>query len=660
MNESSHSQKSEWDELEARSLISAEANGAQDTLPRNARQSNFRMRQIQVIFVLAICAVVAVFKEDIVGMLILDKEVNIVGKIPVEELRTLALEGKKDFDELVKKEYGEYADQLFDTVSVLRYFKTPNDVSEEKKQIDQSRERLKRRMKIKIIESQISEGTTTFTWVVGGHSAAAGHGNLFNQTYAYVIEQSLQGLFGSLGIKFYAKNFAMGGTKSSPEIALCMESLFGTDVDIVSWDYGMTDGRSPQLYNLWSQRAGIHSTRPMLFSYGQRYSNQIHKEVEDAGGAGFESNFADAKNIFPNSDDPNVDASTLPPAVKNYICAGHAETGEPCGDKAVKWDTADVCPTIGYQVSWHNGWKDHLFIGRVSAAFILETFLQALDELSAERVESSEESEESDFNAQESVLPNTKPAISSKYLAELHMYENKDRATFYASDPPSSIFQGEFNYEEFNSTQFQRSRSYCRSAVLPSQARYDGVVSGTGQSAMYLHGGRTDYEDEGYDVQKGDLPSNITEPYLAYNIKGNRNICKDAEIDFKDAFFVPYQEEWVVTSVPSDQELVYFRRTLETEGIVALCTVAMDWGRLPSDYIEIPDMYNATFSGEILVNDVKVNNGTPLDNDRRCFALKHDEAQSGYFFPKNDEGKYQIKFRLPRAGKLYLSSIIVL
>jgi hypothetical protein len=706
---------SEWDELEARSLLSAVTNGAQDTttgILMNRSSSSFHnsnnkssgsYARIQIIFLLTLCAIVAIFKEDIAGLIVLDKEVNIVGKIPVEELRTLALEGKKEFDNVIRKEYGQYAEQMLRSESVLTYFKTPSDAISSTKnvspQMDRSRERLKRRMKIKIIESQLisSDTTTNFTWVIGGHSAAAGHGNLLRQAYANIIEQSLRGVFGSLGIQFYAKNYAMGGTKSAPEVALCMESVFGRDLDIISWDYGMTDGRAPALYHLWAQRAGIHPTRPILFSYGQRYADQIHKEIEDAGGAGFEMNFLHVKTIFPNSDDGSVNVTQLPPAVKNYLCNnGHVESGEPCGDAFVKFDTNHTCPKIGYQVAWHNGWKDHLLIGRLSAAFLIEMLLQAIDELST--VGGGHQDQSNGTTTTTTMDPlSTKviqPSISSSYLAILKEQEKKDRESFVQSIPPKDIFERKTNLSESVLSHFKRSWSFCRTALLPNQARYDGVVLGqkSHQPANYLYSGRTDYEDEGYDILKG-LPleepeNNQTEPYLVYNLKNNRHICSEAEIDFKDVFYVRYKDKWMTTTIPNNAEEEYFSffqqrdkagslpspPTDSLNGIIMLCTVPFDWGKYPTDYVSIHEM--VAYSRNSTTNDtttpLPVGNGSGivvngiastdavLVHEDRCYVLKHNPEESGYFFPPNSQGKYQLQFRVPREGNLYLSSIIVL
>ena len=79
-----------------------------------------------------------------------------------------------------------------------------------------------------------------YVWSTGGHSAAAAHGNMFNESYTSYMESDLVDVFASVGIEFEGRNYAMGGTGSAAEIAMCWEEIFGTDVDIFSWDYGMT------------------------------------------------------------------------------------------------------------------------------------------------------------------------------------------------------------------------------------------------------------------------------------------------------------------------------------------------------------------------------------------------------------------------------------
>lgn len=138
--------------------------------------------------------------------------------------------------EKIYKEYGSYTSSLLSSETLKKYF----DLSPE------FEERLIRRYQIKILSSYFfdeKEDPETFVWTTAGHSAAAGHGNLFNQTFTSIIEQTVTDVFKSTGIKFEGRNYAMGGFGSFPELALCMESIYGSDVDMLSW------GKS---YLLWS------------------------------------------------------------------------------------------------------------------------------------------------------------------------------------------------------------------------------------------------------------------------------------------------------------------------------------------------------------------------------------------------------------------------
>lgn len=52
------------------------------------------------------------------------------------------------------------------------------------------------------------------------------------------MERALKPIFAAIGIEYVGKNYAMGGTSSASEIAFCGNSIFGHDVDSISWDYG--------------------------------------------------------------------------------------------------------------------------------------------------------------------------------------------------------------------------------------------------------------------------------------------------------------------------------------------------------------------------------------------------------------------------------------
>jgi hypothetical protein len=51
----------------------------------------------------------------------------------------------------------------------------------------------------------------TFVFALGGHSAAAGHGNLFVQSYSVQVQWILEAIFARLRVRHQSKNFANGG-----------------------------------------------------------------------------------------------------------------------------------------------------------------------------------------------------------------------------------------------------------------------------------------------------------------------------------------------------------------------------------------------------------------------------------------------------------------
>jgi hypothetical protein len=117
-------------------------------------------------------------------------------------------------------------------------------------------DRLRRKMVQKILQAQSSSttpGTTTvllpFVWATGGHSTAAAHGNLYNESYTAVMERNAFDLFQAVGLQLEGRNFGMGTTASGMEIASCIKEVFGQDVDICK-SYLLQSRRGVQIYVL--------------------------------------------------------------------------------------------------------------------------------------------------------------------------------------------------------------------------------------------------------------------------------------------------------------------------------------------------------------------------------------------------------------------------
>ena len=76
-----------------------------------------------------------------------------------------------------------------------------------------------------------------------GNDDAAGHGNFFDQQYTIVLQRQAADLLAAVGLNFVTRPYAMHSSTSAPELAVCVREIYGSDADIVTWDFAMTDGR---------------------------------------------------------------------------------------------------------------------------------------------------------------------------------------------------------------------------------------------------------------------------------------------------------------------------------------------------------------------------------------------------------------------------------
>lgn len=147
---------------------------------------------------------------------------------------------------------------------------------------------------------------------------------------------------------------------SAPEIAACAEEIFGTDVDMITWDFSMTDGRWYWRMEFFAHRVNRLPNHPVLLvlqagtdglrqdivrymiTQGVKVMRQDEKYVMDK------------KLLFPDSRFRTPDElEQMPDLVRNFRCGYGIETGPGCSeDKFTKNGTCDERP---HMVNWHHG-----------------------------------------------------------------------------------------------------------------------------------------------------------------------------------------------------------------------------------------------------------------------------------------------------------------
>jgi len=481
---------------------------------------------------------------------------------------------------------------------------------------------------------ELPRSYSKFVWATGGHSAAAGHGNLYNESYTAYMERSVMNVFLAVGIDFVGRNYAMGGMSSGPEIALCLESLFGIDVDLISWDFGMTDGRSYFKKLFYANRIGMNRNKPAIVDLniaGRQFNNRLEqiKIVEDQGLTAMYMNpekWQDLEKGIPDMFGMSEDQmSKIAPYARDLKCKGILEKGDPtCGDK--KFNKA-ICPLREGMTSWHPGWRVHAAYGTIMGLFLSDMLIDAIKELGLE------------------------PYDSAKKLGSLIAEEEAEYSTFYVSQPQiTGASVGDFYEDEVLvnviARMFRKTRIICHTALLPAEIRYLGILTET--DMVGTHG----YEKGVSQMQADSDVASESEKHkrqmrLTFDTSTRQANCPvDVKWDYKDFFYTTQNDGWTSLTVPNKAEMEYYigEGAYEPEGVIVLCFVKCDWGKCPEGEMQTNEIVDGQLKLE--VNGVMVTNVTKLEE---CGILQHSTGD--YHFKPNSEGQFELRVSIGTAEK---------
>jgi len=226
-----------------------------------------------------------------------------------------------------------------------------------------------------------------FYFVLGGHSAAAGHGNDFFQQKTMQFHYIMEPIFHKLGIRLISKNMAQGGL-GTLHFSAGQKELYG-EKDFLMWDSSMTESyKSLHDIDLFNKQAILNGERvPVIFN---EYINNLEQETD---GKVWFGDVLSGTGILPKTESIEQ-GETLPWATQYENCADGVDL---CGSRGLnKWDAycwvqrSDFTPMSlkhgtmcnakpSGQASWHPGWRNHRFESRKPALVLLKAFEKAFE-----------------------------------------------------------------------------------------------------------------------------------------------------------------------------------------------------------------------------------------------------------------------------------------
>lgn len=219
----------------------------------------------------------------------------------------------------------------------------------------------------------------SFTFIMGGHSAAAGHGNHFKQSYTMQAHRVLEPVFSNLGVQLISRNLAQGGL-GTIHSALGSADIYGDEIDFIMWDSGMTEGRDGKAVDMFGRQALLSNRVPAIWNLNQDVLELYYEHCDaDIGSLG-----TGELGIPVTLDEKH--AETLPYAVQYHTC--DSEHGDMCREHkymANCWVEGDdvMLPKRqndkpGGQASWHPGFRWHQLVGRILAYTVLTGLKEAI------------------------------------------------------------------------------------------------------------------------------------------------------------------------------------------------------------------------------------------------------------------------------------------
>lgn len=229
----------------------------------------------------------------------------------------------------------------------------------------------------------------TFVFAMAGHSAAAGHGNHFQQSYTHAYGKIMEPVLARLGVHASSRNFGFGGL-GTIQTAMGAGDLMGRDVDVLVWDSGMTEKGAA--IGVLGVQAALAGDRIPLFLADDQYVEELNVGADMDTGVANGGDSLKPPQIITSVEQfrslpwaaqciSAMDKDLMP------LCKGQEYRGVCWIDRShFEWQELNMSYTPpnteqmepGGRASWHPGERVHQVKGRALAGLVLYAIRDAL------------------------------------------------------------------------------------------------------------------------------------------------------------------------------------------------------------------------------------------------------------------------------------------
>lgn len=423
------------------------------------------------------------------------------------------------------------------------------------------------------------------------------------------------------------------------------EAIYGTDADVVSWDFALTDGTAYWKSFLFAARLGLHVNRPAFVALTTTRSRDKHftrtvdnlKLAEQRGVPTLVLRPEVLTEIYTGIPDVyGLSESEIDkmygPYARYYKCNGVIEKGSPCIDR--KYNN-DICPNRPHQEHFHPGWRETAMKGNLLALFLTETLIDALQSLMRMEVK---------FDDPHDTYADLKSQEDKEYDATLYESNTTTPIDNITSDHLTTLGVD-------TKLLLLRNKALCKTALLPSQTRYLGILTESEKKGE-LHG-----YDTGVESIEAARNHPVPSEFVLTYVQATRLVCDvDLEHDHRDYFYASAASGWTSLRFPNDAELEAFApHGFNPVGLIVICLTSCSFlGCQETTECREKALREGTLKLEI--NGEAVVDLVPFD---QCHLAK---TSQGLVIPPNAVGRYELRawMQKPKDGtrEFKISSII--